>query len=60
METSITQRPVAVVPHSTGNLLEILAVYLEGKGDLESRLIRGISRDNIWVIGAINLFAKFP
>ena len=34
--------------------------YLEGQGDLESRLIRGISRVTIWVIGVINLVTKSP
>ena len=31
--------------------------YLEGQGDLVSRLKRGISRDTIWVIGLISLLS---
>ena len=39
--------------------------YLEGRGDLGrgdlvSRLIKGISRVTIWVIGAFNLHTKSP
>ena len=34
--------------------------YLEGQGDLVSRLIMGIIRVTIWVIGVINLLTKFP
>ena len=34
--------------------------YLEGHGDLVSRLIRGITRVTIWVIGVINLLTKSP
>ena len=32
--------------------------YLEGQGDLVSRLIREISRITIWVVGVINLLTK--
>ena len=34
--------------------------YLEGQGDLISRLIRGINRVTMWVIGFINLLPKPP
>ena len=34
--------------------------YLEGQGDLVSRLIMGIIRVTIWVIGVINLLTKSP
>ena len=34
--------------------------YLEGQGDLVSRLNMGISRVTIWVIRVINLFSKSP
>ena len=34
--------------------------YLEGQGDLISRLIMGIIRVTIWVIGVINLLTKSP
>ena len=34
--------------------------YLEGQGDLVSRLIIGIFRVTIWVIGVINLLTKSP
>ena len=34
--------------------------YLEGQGDLVSRLIMGISGVTIWVIGVINLLTKSP
>ena len=34
--------------------------YLEGHGDLVSRLVRGITGVTIWVIGGINLLTKSP
>ena len=34
--------------------------YLEGQGDLVSRLILGISRITIWVTGVITLLTKSP
>ena len=34
--------------------------YLEGQGDLVNRLIMGIIRVTIWVIGVINLLTKYP
>ena len=34
--------------------------YLEGQGDLLSRLIMGITRVTIWVIGVIKLLTKSP
>ena len=34
--------------------------YLEGQGDLVSRLIMGIIKGTIWVIGVINLLTKSP
>ena len=34
--------------------------YLEGQGDLVSRLIMGIIGVTIWVIGVINLLTKSP
>ena len=34
--------------------------YLEGHGDLVSRLILGIIKVTIWVIGVINLLTKSP
>ena len=34
--------------------------YLEGQGDLVSRLILGITRVTIWVTGVINLLTKSP
>ena len=37
-----------------------MIVCLEGQGDSVSRLVRGISRVTIWVIGVINLLAKAP
>ena len=37
-----------------------LGIYLEGQGDLISRLIMGIIRVTIWVIGVINLLTKSP
>ena len=35
-------------------------VYLEGQGDLVSRLIMGIIRVTIWVMGVMNLLTKSP
>ena len=40
--------------------LRIPKPYLEGQGDLVSRLIMGIIRVTIWVIGVINLLTKSP
>ena len=34
--------------------------YLEGQGDLVSRLIMGIMRVTIWVTGVINILTKSP
>ena len=34
--------------------------YLEGQGDLVSRLILGIFRVTIWVIGVLSLLTKSP
>ena len=34
--------------------------YLEGQGDLVSRLIMGITRVTIWVIWVTNLLTKSP
>ena len=34
--------------------------YLEGQGDLVSRLIRGITRVIMWVLGVVNLLTKSP
>ena len=41
-------------------LLDYKYNYLEGQGDLVSRLIMGIIRVTIWVIGIINLLTKSP
>ena len=36
-------------------------LYLEGQGDLVSRLIRGITKVTIWIMGIIiNLLTKSP
>ena len=35
-------------------------IYLEGQGDSISRLVMGIARVTIWVIGVINLLTKSP
>ena len=35
-------------------------LYLEGHGDIVSRLISRINRLTIWVIGVINLLTKSP
>ena len=37
-----------------------IRVYLEGHGDLVSRLTLRITRVTIWVIWAINLLTKSP
>ena len=37
-----------------------LSSLLEGQGDLVGRLIMGIFRVTIWVIGVINLHTKSP
>ena len=34
--------------------------YLEGNGDLVHRLVIGITRVTIWVIGIINILTKSP
>ena len=38
----------------------IRSLYLEGQGDLVSRLRMGINGLTIWVIGVLNLLAKSP
>ena len=35
-------------------------LYLEGQGDLVSRLIVWTNRVTVWIRGIINLFTKFP
>ena len=44
------------------NLLRLASTptYLEGKGDLGSRLVMGIIGVTVWVIGVINLLTKSP
>ena len=37
---------------------QISGVYLVGQGDLASRLVMGIIKVTIWVIGIINLLTK--
>ena len=39
---------------------EEVIYYLEGQGDLVSRLIMGITRVTLWVMGLINLLTKSP
>ena len=39
---------------------KILTHYFEGQGNLVTRLIMGILRVTIWVIGVINLLTKSP
>ena len=34
--------------------------HLDGEGDLVSRLILGITRVTIWVLGVINLLTESP
>ena len=34
--------------------------YLEGQGDLVSRLLMGITGVTIWVMGVLNLLTKSP
>ena len=36
------------------------AAYVEGQGDVASRLIRGVSTVTIWVTGFLNLLTKAP
>ena len=38
----------------------VMRDYLEGQGDLVTRLIMGITRVTIWVIGSIDLLTKYP
>ena len=53
------QPPQPSIPHLTWGFRQVgqvgFRVYLEGQGDLVSRLIMGIIRVTIWVIGVINL-----
>ena len=37
-----------------------LRAYLEGQGDLVTRLIMGIIGVTVWVLGVINLLTKSP
>ena len=41
-------------------LSRLTSTYLEGQGDLVSRLITGMIRLNIWVTRVVNLFTKSP
>ena len=41
-------------------LRNICLLYLEGQGDLASRLVVRIARVTVWVIGVINLLTKSP
>ena len=41
-------------------IMRLIRVYLQGQGDLVSRLIMGISGVTIWVIGVLNLLTKSP
>ena len=41
------------------NFLQLYA-YLEGQGDLVTRLIMGITKVITWVIGVTNLLTKSP
>ena len=57
-----------MLPHMAGHLVvseawpsfERIGIHLEGQGDLVSRLIMGIIRVTIWVIGVIKLLTKSP
>ena len=42
------------------SLQELILLYLGGQGDLVNRLLMGISRVTIWLIGVINLLTKSP
>ena len=44
----------------TREVLDGLRVYLEGQGDLVSRLMLGISKVTICFIGVLNLLTKSP
>ena len=44
----------------TGNSEGVRAKCLEGQGDLVNRLIIGVTRVTIWVIGVTNLLTKSP
>ena len=50
-------RPITPRPE---NVASYCGYYLEGQGDLVSRLIMGLHRVTIWVIGVINLLIKSP
>ena len=47
-------------PTSSLVLSKEWGLYLEGQGDLVSRLIMGISKVIIWAMGVINLLTKSP
>ena len=55
---------VVTVVAAGGGLVEVVEVVqhqqLGGSGDLVSRLIMGIFKVTIWVIGVINLLTKSP
>ena len=46
--------------HDCQVTFRIVTLYLEGHGDLVSRLVTRITTAIMWVIGAINLLAKCP
>ena len=47
-------------PKQAGREFRDQQYYLEGQGDLVSRLIMGRSRVTIWVLGVMNLLTKSP
>ena len=60
-EPVLTSSAVASLPPC--NLCPVVAAqgsYLEGHGDLVSRLVVGIVRVFTWLIGFTNLFTKSP
>ena len=54
------QPPSNVTPWVTKAACMTPLDYLEGQGNLVSRLIRGMIRVALWVFGVINLLSKSP
>ena len=59
-ETKACSQEEARMTNTIHSLYICISPYLEGRGDLVSRLIMGIIRVTIWVIGVINLLTKSP
>ena len=49
-----------IITYRARQVPSVVDPYLEGHGDLVSRLIKGITRVIVWLIGVINLLTNSP